>query len=92
MKAFGLEERNHTVAVAEISSATATSAVDRLLNGFQRVIVLLFQFLRCGLGDLSLALLDECEQVPVDEVGVRGDQAVREPRVVDFDRALDQPG
>src|SRR5262245_62671773 len=79
-----------SVAVAAISTATATIAVDRLLNDFQRVIVFLLQFWWCGLRDLSFALLNEREQVPVDEIGMRGGQSVREARIVDFARAFDQ--
>jgi hypothetical protein len=42
------------------------------------------------LRDLPLALLAEREQVAVDEVGVRGGEAVRQTRIIDFHRPFDQ--
>ena len=44
------------------------------------------------LRDLPFALLTEREQVAVDEVGMRGGEAVRQARVVDFHGPLDQLG
>src|SRR6266850_1804193 len=44
----------------------------------------------CASRDLPLALLEEREQVAIDDVGVRGGEAVRQARVVDFHGALDQ--
>ncbi len=43
------------------------------------------------LRDLPFALLTEREQVAVDEVGMRGGEAVREARIVDFNGPFDQP-
>ena len=40
--------------------------------------------------DLPFAALAECEQIPVDEVGMRGGEAVRQARIVDFHSPLDQ--
>ena len=39
---------------------------------------------------LPFALLAEREQVAVHEVGMRGGEAVRQARIVDFDRSVDQ--
>src|SRR5262245_432782 len=85
------------VAVAATSSATATTAVDRLLNGFQRVISFLrfcWRLMPCSwrLRDLPFAVLDKREQVAVDEIGMRGGQAMRQARIVDFDSTFDQLG
>ena len=46
--------------------------------------------LDADLRDLPFALLDEREQVAVDDVGVRGGEAVREARIVDLHDPLDQ--
>ena len=40
--------------------------------------------------DLPFALLAEREQVAVDELGMRGGEAVRQARIVDFHGPLDQ--
>ena len=45
-----------------------------------------------GLRELQFALLAEREQVAVDEVGMRGGEAVRQARIVEFRGPLDQPG
>jgi hypothetical protein len=42
------------------------------------------------LRDLPSAVLDEREQVAVDEVRMRGGEAMRQARIVDFDSPLDQ--
>ena len=45
---------------------------------------------RVLLRDLSFALVAEREQVAIDEVGMRGGEAVRQARIVDLRRTLDQ--
>src|SRR5262249_15971981 len=87
------------VAVPATISATATSPVDRLLNGFQRVIVLLLRFCRrlmprsaSRLGDLPFPLLNEREQVAVDDVRMRRGEPVRETGIIEFRGSLDQLG
>src|SRR4029077_14431060 len=85
------------VAVAAPSNATAATAVDRFVSVFQRVMGFSFdsadvRYLDLGLRDLPFALADKREQVAVDEIGMRGGQAVRQARIVDFDSTGDQPG
>lgn len=46
---------------------------------------------RATSGDRLLDPLTECKQVAVDEVGMRGGQAVGQARVVDLPGSLDQP-
>ena len=42
------------------------------------------------LRNLPRALLAEREQVTIDDVGMRGGEAVRQPRMVNLHRPLDQ--
>ena len=61
-----------------------------LANADGKALSRLALSLDADLRDLPFPLLDEREQVAVDDVGVRGGEAVREARIVDLHRPLDQ--